>query len=73
MEMIPGMRSDIESAAGEFSSEVSGYTGTFESGWKQTFEIASKCAGLIAGNTNAMHVDLNALDRDLSHSIDLTP
>jgi hypothetical protein len=73
MEKVPGMRTDIETAAGDFSSEISGYTGIFESGWKTTFEIGSRSAGLIAGNTNAMHLDLNKLDRDLSHNIDLTP
>ena len=73
MEMVPGMRTDVETAAGEFSSDISGYLGTFESGWKSTFEIGSKSAALIAGNTNAMHIDVNALDRDLSHKLDLTP
>ncbi len=73
MEMVPDLRSDIEAGAGEFAAELTAYTGLFKSGWEQTFEVASKSAGLIAGNTNAMNIDLNALDRDLSHQLDLTP
>ena len=73
MEMVPDLTSDIETGAGEFADQMTAYTGLFKSGWEQTFEVASKSAGLIAGNTNALHVDLNALDRDLSHKLDLTP
>ena len=72
MEMTPTARADVEDGCGEFSSDMAAYTSTFESAWKQCFEVGSKTCGLIAGNTNEMHINLEAVDRDLSHTTDIT-
>lgn len=72
MDMTPTARTDIEEGCGEFLSDMAAYTPVFESAWKQCFEVGSKTCGLIAGNTNAMHVNLEAIDRDLSHQTAIT-
>ncbi len=35
-------------------------------------EVSTTTSGLIAGNTNALHVDLTAVDQDYSWKFDLT-
>lgn len=72
MDQTPDFQTKVEAAAGQFSGEISGYLGLFKSGWYETFDIAYKAAGLIAGNTNALQVDLSAIDRDLSHTWNIT-
>ena len=72
MDMTPTARADIDAGCGEFASEMAAYAPNFESAWKQCFEVASKTCGLIAGNTNAMHLNVEAVDRDLSHTTDIT-
>lgn len=71
-DMTSTARADIETGCGEFSGEMAAYTPNFESAWEQTFELVSKTCGLIAGNTNALHLNLEAIDRDLAHTTDLT-
>lgn len=70
--LVVTARHQVEGACGEFSSDMQAHTPTFESGWKGTFEIASESAGLIAGNTNKLKVDLEAVDRDLEHQTPIT-
>jgi hypothetical protein len=41
-------------------------------GWRSVLEVSTTAAGLIAGNTNALHVDLTAVDQDYSWQFDLT-
>ncbi|MDZ5619214.1 hypothetical protein [Nocardioides bizhenqiangii] len=71
-DLVVTARHQLDGACGDFSSDMQGYTQTFESGWSQTFDIASECAGLIAGNTNQVMVDLQKVDRDASHQTAIT-
>jgi hypothetical protein len=71
-EMIKSARIKIEAGCGVFAADMQAHTPAFESGWTGTFDIASQCAGLIAGNTNTLKVDLEAVDRDLSHKTTIT-
>lgn len=71
-DLISTARITIESACGEFTADMQAYTPNFENGWTQTFDIASESAGLIAGNTNRLQVDLEAVDRDAAHQTPIT-
>lgn len=62
----------ISAACGEFAADMESYTGNFATGWTTTLEIASTSAGLIAGNTNQLKVDLDKVDVDASHQTDIT-
>lgn len=61
----------IETATGTLYSQCSGDVGDFRIGWRATFDVSCTSAALIAGNTNRMHVDLTALDRDADHALEL--
>lgn len=63
---------EVEEGAGEFAHHIAGELAAFENGWDTTFDLASTSAGIIAGNTNNLHLDLTAVDRDLSHAINVT-
>ena len=69
---LAGRLSMIESACGEFADQVTDGSDTARLGWRSLLETGSKAAGLIAGNTNALHVDLTAVDQDYSWQHDLT-
>lgn len=64
--------SHLESACGEFSDEVATGCDTMRLGWRSLLETGSTSAGLIAGNTNALYVDLTAVDQDYSWQFDLS-
>ncbi|UMG93309.1 hypothetical protein [Nocardioides sp. TF02-7] len=64
--------SHLESACGEFSDEVATGCDTMRIGWRTVLETGTTSAGLIAGNTNALHVDLTAIDQDYSWQFDLS-
>jgi len=61
----------ISSGCGEFSGSVANGVAVFELGWRDLMDVGTTGAGLIAGNTNALHVDLTAMDQDLSWSISI--
>ena len=71
-DLISTARVTIESGCGDFAGDMRAYTPNFENGWTLTFDIGSECAGLIAGNTNTLQVDLEAIDRDASHQTPIT-
>lgn len=71
-ELIGTARDTVESACGSFASDMQAFTPNFESGWTTTFDIGSESAGLIAGNTNQLQVDLEKVDRDASHQTPIT-
>lgn len=71
-DLISTARTTVEAGCGDFAADMQAYTATFESGWTQTFDIGSESAGLIAGNTNQLQVDLEAVDRDASHTTPIT-
>lgn len=56
----------ITTAAGEFSGSIEDQTTAFELAWRETFDVGRESAGLIAGNTNGLKVDLDAIDQDFS-------
>lgn len=62
----------VESACGEFADQVATGCDTMRIGWRSVFEVCTTAAGLIAGNTNALHVDLTAVDQDHSWQFDLS-
>lgn len=70
--LIKTARSNIESGCGTFAPDMEAFTPNFENGWILTFDIGSECAGLIAGNTNQLQVDLEKVDRDASHQTPIT-
>lgn len=61
--------SDITAACGELSSSLDDGASKFLLSWNDVFAVCSTEAALIAGNVNAMRVDLDALDRDARTSI----
>lgn len=62
----------LEIGTGQFSAEIADGNATFEIGWSDLFETGRLSAALVAGNTNALHVDLERLDQDYSHDYDLS-
>lgn len=62
----------LEIGAGQFSSEIADGNATFEIGWRDLLNTGRLSAALIAGNTNALRVDLERLDQDYSHDYDLS-
>jgi hypothetical protein len=60
---------DVQSACGEFSGSMATGAGSFDVSWQDCFDVCSTAAALIAGNTNAFKVDLEALDRDARTTI----
>lgn len=62
---------DMMTAAGEFSGSMTAGAAAFDMSWQDCFEFCSTSAALIAGNTNAMKVDLAALDQDTRTTITL--
>jgi len=69
---LAGRMSIIESACGEFADKVTDGCDTARLGWRSLLEVCTTASGLIAGNTNALHVDLTAVDQDYSWHFDLT-
>lgn len=70
--LLAGRAGSIEVACGEFSEEVADGCDTMRLGWRSVLELCTTAAGLIAGNTNALHVDLTKVDQDFSWNFDLT-
>jgi hypothetical protein len=70
--LLGARASSVESACGEFADEVTTGCDTMRIGWRSLFEVCTTAAGLIAGNTNALHVDLTAVDQDYSWQFDLS-
>lgn len=56
----------LSTACGEFKGSIEDGRFTMELGYREVFEVGRVSAALIAGNTNALNVNLNALDQDLS-------
>ena len=67
-----GRASMIELGCGEFSDLVADGADTVRIGWREALEVGHTSAGLIAGNTNALSVDLTKVDTDYSWEFDLT-
>lgn len=69
---VPGLSAAISQGAGELASEVDGDATAFMQSWVAALDLLATSAALIAGNTNNVAVDLEALDRgshvDLSRS-----
>lgn len=61
----------MQTACGEFSDSMTSGAAAFDMSWQDAFEFCSTSSALIAGNTNAMKVDLDALDQDASTTITL--
>lgn len=57
--------------AGELSGSMETGAGTFDISWRDTFEVCSTSAALIAGNTNQFSIDLSRLDKDNAWAITL--
>lgn len=69
--LIASEAGKVSSGCGEFSGTVDHGVAVFELGWRDLMDAGTSGAGLIAGNTNALHVDLTAMDQDLSWSISI--
>ena len=69
--VIGTVASQLTSGAGEFSGAMADGSATFEISWREAFRVCGTTAGVIAGNTNQMSVDLARLDRDASTTIRL--
>lgn len=67
-----GQMSILEWACGEFAEDVTDGCDTARLGWRSLLDVCSTTSGLIAGNTNALHVDLTTVDQDYSWKFDLT-
>lgn len=67
-----GLSGAITEGTGELSGEVDADVLSFLQSWTAAFDLLSTSAALIAGNTNNLALDLEALDRgsqiDLSSS-----
>ena len=61
----------LDAGAGELSSSMSSGTASFAISWREAFQVCGTTAGVIAGNTNRLSVDLGRLDRDASTTITL--
>jgi len=66
---IKSCASQMQTACGEFGDVMMPGAAAFDMSWQDAFDFCSTGAALIAGNTNAMQVDLNQLDQDASTSI----
>ena len=69
--VIAAIGSRLEAGAGEFSAAIADGSATFAISWREAFRVCGTTAGVIAGNTNRMSVDLALLDRDASTTIQL--
>ncbi len=70
--LLASRAGSVELACGEFADEVTTGCDTMRLGWRSLFGVCTDAAGLIAGNTNALHVDLTAVDQDYSWQFDLS-
>lgn len=61
-EDLPDALSDLASAAGQFSGEISAGTVPFTASWQSTFELVAGEAETISSNVNNLALDLGALD-----------
>ncbi|GAB3678620.1 hypothetical protein [Angustibacter aerolatus] len=61
----------IVDGAGQFSGDVGDGALAFMLSWQTVFDVASDSAGLIAGNIGAYTLDLEAVDKDLTVTIQL--
>ncbi|QCX28304.1 hypothetical protein [Nocardioides jishulii] len=59
---LRGMRGDLVEGAGEFASLIDGSAREFQGCWRATLDVYGDSAAVIAGNTNAQHVDLLKID-----------
>ncbi len=62
---------DLRDAAGQFADDLDDGASRFLISWTDVFEVCGESAGLIAGNTNRMLVDLERIDTDSSTQIQL--
>lgn len=62
-EALAAFRLDLTEGAGQFAGEIAEAAGDFRDSWRAVYEVCGDAAALIAGNTNALHVDLGRLDR----------
>jgi hypothetical protein len=68
---IQGMSEQIETGCDEFAGSIESGRAAFDMSWQDAFQFCHTSSALIAGNTNAMKVDLDALDTDASTTIQL--
>lgn len=60
---------DVLDGAGDLADELEHHATAFLISWNDVFRTCGGAAGLIAGNTNAMAIDLAAFDTDSRTSI----
>jgi preprotein translocase subunit SecG len=60
---IPGLSGAISDGAGELSGELADGVTSFMQSWSAALDLLSTSTALIAGNTNNLAIDLDALDR----------
>lgn len=59
---LRGLFGDLLDGAGEFAPHFDDEARDFQASWRAVFDVYADSAALIAGNTNAQHVDLTNLD-----------
>lgn len=69
---LSGFVGALGAGTGEFSGEISSAADDFHGSWRAVYEVFSDSASLIAGNTNALYVDLMRLDDDYATAIDIS-
>lgn len=62
----PRLGSSVTEGAGELSGSIGAEADMFGAAWRTTLEVLGTSAALIAGNTNNLAVDLEALDTGLT-------
>ncbi|MCA1981795.1 hypothetical protein [Nocardioides nematodiphilus] len=67
---MAGLSGAISEGAGELSGDIEADVLAFLQSWTSAFDVLSTSTALIAGNTNNLAVDLDALDR--GSTIDLS-
>lgn len=61
----------IEIGTGEFGKAIADGTGAFDISWREAFAVCGTTSAVIAGNTNRLSIDLDALDRSAGTSAQL--
>lgn len=62
----PRLGSSVTEGAGELSGSIAAEADMFGAAWRTTLDVLGTSAALIAGNTNNLAVDLEALDSGLT-------
>lgn len=61
-EELKGINRDLKQGAGEFAQVIEGEGRHFQNSWRAVLELYADSASVIAGNTNAQHLDLLNID-----------